>query len=68
MPKRRRAEAARKGWKKRNSNEREACGINRKKHKLWDDSSMNKAMEAMKMIKWALIEPRKSTVCQGQQH
>ena len=48
MPKRRRAEAARKGWKKRNSNEREACGINRKKRKLWDDSLMTEAMEAVK--------------------
>ena len=66
MPKRRRAEAARKGWKKRNSNEREACGLNRKKRELWDDSSMTKAMEAVKMEKWALIEPQKSTMCQGQ--
>ena len=48
MPKRRRAEAARKGWKKQNSNESEACGINQKKCKLWDDSSMTKAMEAVK--------------------
>ena len=38
MPKQRRVEAAQKGWKKQNSNEREVCGINQKKRKLWDDS------------------------------
>ena len=48
MPKRRRAEAAKKGWKKRNSNQKETCGVNQKKHKLWEDDSMIKAMEGMK--------------------
>ena len=49
MPKRRRTEAAKKGWKKQNS---KACGRNDKKHKLWNgfgnDCSMVEAMEAVK--------------------
>ena len=40
MPKRKRTEAARKGWKKRSNKEREV--------KLWNDSSMIEAMEAVK--------------------
>ena len=43
-----------------NSIEKETCGINRKKSKLWEDGSMIKAMEAMKMANWVLIEPQKS--------
>ena len=45
MPKRRRAEAARRGWKKRSS---ETCEKNSKKRKLWDDRSMVEAMDAVK--------------------
>ena len=44
MPKRKRAEAARKGWKKRNSQE---GNVYEKRHK-WDDRSMVEAMEAVK--------------------
>ena len=36
-------ETARKGWKRRCNKEREV-----KKHKLWNDSSMIEAMEAVK--------------------
>ena len=43
MPKRKRTEAARKGWKRRCNKEREV-----KKRKLWNDSSMIEAMEAVK--------------------
>ena len=40
MPKRKRTEAARKGWKKRCNKEREV-----KKRKLWNDSSMIEAVK-----------------------
>ena len=44
MPKHKRAEAARKGWKKRNSQE---GNVYEKRHK-WDDRSMVEAMEVVK--------------------
>ena len=43
MPKRKRMEAARKGWKKQCNKESEV-----KKRKLWNDNSMIEAMEAVK--------------------
>ena len=71
MPKRRRAEAAKKGWKTRNSNEKETCVVNRKKRKLWEDGSMIKAMEAVKKGELGVNRAAEeynvpSTTCQGQ--